>query len=77
MMNNLSRLFVLGAAVAALALAGCANLPGSRQTQGTVAGAGAGALAGYAVSDGAIAPVLGAAGGALLGNKLSEDDKDR
>ena len=72
-MNVMSRTALLAAT--ALGLAGCANLPGSRQTQGAVAGAGAGALAGYAVSDGAIAPVLGAVGGAVLGDKLAEDDK--
>lgn len=63
----------LGAAVL-LALAGCGSLDGLTDTQGTLAGAGAGALLGTVVSDGAIAPVIGAVGGAVLGEELAEND---
>lgn len=48
-------------------LAGCAT----NQETGTVVGAGAGALAGYAISpNNALGPVIGAGAGALIGNQV-------
>ena len=38
--------------------------------QGTVIGAGAGALAGAALTHGAAGPIIGAVGGGLLGNHI-------
>ncbi|MGZ3171639.1 MAG: glycine zipper 2TM domain-containing protein [Croceibacterium sp.] len=39
-------------------------------TQGTIIGAGAGALAGAAVTHGAAGPIIGAVGGGLLGRHI-------
>ncbi len=60
-----------------LTLAGCGSLDGLTSEQATLAGAGAGALAGAVVSDGVIAPVAGAIGGAVIGKELSERDRAR
>lgn len=62
------------ASVALLALSGCGHLDGLSSTQGQLLGAGTGALAGALASDGVIAPVLGAVGGAILGEELAERD---
>jgi uncharacterized protein YcfJ len=40
-----------------------------RKTTGTLAGAGVGALAGGIIGHGAAAPIVGAAGGAVVGNQ--------
>ena len=67
------RLYTLAACSAVLAsstLLGCAN----NQEAGTVVGAGAGALAGYAIApNSALGPVIGAGAGALIGNQVGRD----
>jgi len=63
---------VLAAAVAALVLAGCADL--NRQQKGTMIGAGAGAALGAAVSHGSVWGVLiGAAVGGVAGNLIGKN----
>lgn len=62
--------------------AGCASLPGSNQTQGTVAGGVIGAVLGSTIGDGrgqVIAAAAGALGGALIGSHLGKglDERDR
>lgn len=62
-------------------LAGCAGIPASNQTQGTVAGGAIGALLGSTVGDGrgaVWATAAGAIGGALVGSQIGErlDSKD-
>jgi len=61
--------------VLASTLLGCAT---NEQT-GTVIGAGAGALAGYAIApNSALGPVLGAGAGALVGNQVGRNmDRDQ
>lgn len=51
-------------------LVGCAN----NQEAGTVVGAGAGALAGYAIAPhSALGPIIGAGAGALIGNQVGRN----
>ena len=57
----------IAALLAVLVIAGCQNLPGTREQQGAVAGGVAGALAGEAIGDGPIATLLGGALGAYGG----------
>lgn len=62
-------------------LTGCANLPATNQTQGTVAGGAIGALLGSTVGDGrgkVWATAAGAIGGALAGSHIGKrlDSKD-
>jgi len=57
------------------ALSACASLPGSNQTQGTVAGGAIGALIGSTVGDGrgaVWATAAGAVGGALVGSHIGK-----
>jgi hypothetical protein len=56
-------------------LVGCAN----NQDAGTVVGAGAGALAGYAIAPhSALGPIIGAGAGALVGNQVGRNiDRDQ
>lgn len=78
--TNSMKPLVLVSLAALFALAGCGSLDnryGSRgvsRDTGTLIGAGTGALAGAAVSDGVIAPVAGAVGGAVVGRELSESE---
>ena len=56
-------------------LTGCANLPASNQTQGTVAGGAIGAILGSTVGDGrgkVWATAAGAIGGALAGSHIGK-----
>lgn len=62
-------------------LAGCASLPGSNQTQGTVAGGAIGALLGSTIGGGrgaVWATAAGAIGGALIGSHIGKrlDSRD-
>ena len=62
--------------------AGCASLPGSNQTQGTVAGGVIGAILGSTIGDGrgqVIAAAAGALGGALVGSHIGKglDERDQ
>ncbi|MGI9307339.1 MAG: RT0821/Lpp0805 family surface protein [Gammaproteobacteria bacterium] len=62
--------------------AGCASLPGSNQTQGTVAGGVVGAVLGSTIGDGrgqVIAAAAGALGGALIGSHIGKglDERDQ
>lgn len=61
--------------LASSTLLGCAT----NQDTGTVVGAGAGALAGYAIAPhSALGPVIGAGAGALLGNQVGRNmDRDQ
>lgn len=71
-----STIRTLAVSAAMLALAGCGNL--SRTETGTLAGAGVGAVAGSAVSNGGIVgPAIGAVGGAALGHELATPDRRR
>ena len=67
------RLFTLAACSAVLAsstLLGCAT----NQDTGTVVGAGAGALAGYAIAPhSALGPIIGAGAGAIVGNQVGRN----
>jgi osmotically inducible lipoprotein OsmB len=76
-MRKLVSILGLAAAVAAapsLALAGrCEHHAHNRRVAGTVIGAGAGALIGGALGHGAAAPLLGAAGGAVVGNQVARE----
>ncbi len=60
---------------------GCAQLPGTNQQQGAVAGAAAGGLLGHELGGGALGTLLGAvAGGALgynIGNRLGPQDRQQ
>ena len=63
-------------------MSGCASLPGSNQTQGTVAGGAIGALLGSTIGDGrgsVWAAAAGAIGGALLGSHVGKqlDERDQ
>ncbi len=63
-------------------LAGCANLPATNQTQGTVAGGVVGAVLGSTVGDGrgtVWATAAGAVGGALVGSHIGKrlDQRDQ
>jgi len=63
-------------------LSGCANLPASNQTQGTVAGGAIGALIGSTIGDGRgaiVATAVGAVGGALIGSNIGKrlDSNDK
>lgn len=63
-------------------LSGCANLPASNQTQGTVAGGAIGAILGSTIGDGrgaVIATAVGAVGGALVGSHIGKrlDQRDQ
>jgi len=62
-------------------ISGCANLPASNQTQGTIAGGAIGALIGSTIGDGrgqVWATAIGAVGGALAGSHLGKrlDSRD-
>jgi len=61
--------------LASSALVGCAT----NEDSGTVFGAGAGALAGYAIApNSALGPVIGAGAGALVGRQVGRDmDRDQ
>src|ERR1700690_3580563 len=69
--------FVSLSLAASLALSACNGQNGglggmdSSQTLGTGAGAVAGGLAGFLITGGPIGPVIGVAGGALIGNRLA------
>ncbi|QMU62319.1 MAG: glycine zipper 2TM domain-containing protein [Gammaproteobacteria bacterium] len=57
------------------AMTGCASLPGTNQTQGTVAGGAIGAILGSTVGDGrgtVWATAAGAIGGALVGSHIGK-----
>ena len=55
---------------------GCANATGA--DVGTAVGAGAGALAGYAISsDNAVGAVIGAGAGALIGREIGRRSDER
>lgn len=60
--------------LAVLTLQGCQTPTTLTEQQGTLAGAGTGALAGAAVSDGLIVPAVSAIGGAVVGEEVAEDD---
>ncbi|MDB5320240.1 MAG: hypothetical protein JWN40_1871 [Phycisphaerales bacterium] len=81
----LKRNFMCGMLIGSLSLAplvGCENLPGSKSTQGAVAGGAGGALAGAAIGrhnrllGGLIGGALGAGGGYLIGSQMSKNDRD-
>jgi len=62
-------------------MSACASLPGTNQTQGTVAGGALGALIGSTVGDGrgqVWATAVGAVGGALVGSNIGKrlDSRD-
>lgn len=64
------------------AVAGCTSLPGTNQTQGTVAGGVVGAVLGSTIGDGrgqVIAAAAGALGGALIGSHIGKglDERDQ
>ncbi len=76
---------VISAALFALPMTGCENLPGDEQTQGAVAGGVGGAAAGALIGGednrllgGLIGGALGAGGGYLIGQQVekSRDDDD-
>ncbi len=63
-------------------MSGCASLPASNQTQGTVAGGALGALIGSTIGDGrgavwgaAVGAIGGALAGSHIGKKLDERDQ--
>jgi len=63
---------LLGAAVVAMATAGCANM--TPQEKRTAIGAGVGAAAGYAVSGGnTAATAAGAVAGGVIGHEIKKD----
>jgi osmotically inducible lipoprotein OsmB len=63
---------ILGS-IAAIAVAGIlGGCSMSKQSQGTIAGGAVGGIAGYALGGGPVGTVLGAAGGAVVGNQLSK-----
>ena len=70
------RLSPVAALLTVLALAGCQNLPGTREQQGAAAGGVAGALAGEAITDSPIGTLLGGAlgayGGYLVGGNYDQ-----
>ncbi|MFW6094027.1 MAG: hypothetical protein ACODAC_08645 [Pseudomonadota bacterium] len=75
------RLAVLIALLSSAALAGCENLPGSREEQTTAAGGAVGAAVGASVSDNSLLGILlggaaGAAGGYLIGARTDWFDED-
>lgn len=72
---------VLLITVSAFVFSGCSNIGLSKQTQGTIVGAGTGALIGSQIGGGTgaiIATGVGAVGGALVGSEVgkSMDKKD-
>ena len=65
-----------------ITLSACTSLPGSNQTQGTVAGGAIGALLGSTIGDGrgtVWATAAGAIGGALVGSHIGKrlDERDQ
>ena len=65
-----------------IVMSGCASLPGTSQTQGTVAGGAIGALLGSTIGDGrgaVWAAAAGAIGGALAGSHIGKrlDERDQ
>ncbi len=64
------RIVACSVVLASSTLLGCAN----NQQAGTVIGAGAGALAGYAIApNNAVGAVVGAGAGALIGNQVGRN----
>lgn len=68
------KLAACSAILASATLVGCAT----NEEAGTVVGAGAGALAGYAIApNSALGPVIGAGAGAIVGHTVGRDmDRD-
>ncbi|MCJ0763705.1 OmpA family protein [Variovorax terrae] len=73
--SPLARSLLLTSLVAALALAGCANM--SETQKGTAIGAGVGTLAGVAIGDSKTGAAIGAAAGALGGYIWSKHMADK
>ncbi len=64
------KLAACSAILASATLVGCAT----NEDTGTVVGAGAGALAGYAIAPhSALGPVIGAGAGAIVGNQVGRN----
>jgi osmotically inducible lipoprotein OsmB len=67
----MKRLVITVFAAASIAgLAGCENVPFSKQTQGAAIGAAAGGLAGHAIGGGS---ALGTVGGAVVGGAVGSE----
>lgn len=65
-------------AAMSLSLAACENLPGTNEQQGAVIGAGAGGVAGHAITGGsAVGTIGGAAAGAAVGHEVGERQRRR
>jgi osmotically inducible lipoprotein OsmB len=67
----------LFAAASIAGLAGCENVPFSKQTQGAAVGAAAGGLAGHAIGGGALGTIGGAVVGGAVGSEVGRRQEGR